>query len=111
MRHRVNPISPYYAVFINVTVDVCQFLNGTQNNLLVELILKLAGDSISKNFIHPCPYYGLHVANNMTMVGKNQKNELAQFPNGYYRFTAHVFNKQDDDIITFNGAGEIGDSA
>lgn len=108
MRHRASLISPYYAVFINVTVDVCRFMNGTQNNLLAELILKLAGDSIPKHIIHPCPYYGMSVANNMTM-GLNQITELAQFPNGYYRFTARVFNKYDDNIATIKGAGEIGD--
>lgn len=104
MRHRSSSFSPYYSVFINSTFDVCRFMNGTENNLIMKLLFKLAEDTLPKQFIHPCPYHELIEGYNITAV---PKNELVQFLNGYYRIIARIFNIFDDNIITITAAGEI----
>lgn len=81
-------------------------MNGTENNLIMKLLFKLAEDTLPKQFIHPCPYYETIVGYNVTAV---PKNDLVQFLNGYYRIIARIFNKFDDNIITITAAGEIVD--
>jgi hypothetical protein len=48
--------SPNYRTLINSTIDVCGFLNGTNNNPLVKWFFSVIRESLPKNFLHPCPY-------------------------------------------------------
>jgi hypothetical protein len=73
-------------------------MNGTDSNLVLKWILDLIKESVPKNIIHPCPYYGEFVAYNVSL-GINA--QLLQFLSGRYRSIGRFFDDQDENIFTF----------
>lgn len=98
MRHRTTPVSPYYSVFINITLSLCGYLNGTDSlNPIMKWAYNMMEQSLPKEIIHPCPYYGIIKLMNMTIVPRQQ---VIQFPKGYYKSIIKLFDTKDDNIAT-----------
>lgn len=53
--------------------------------------------SLPKEIIHPCPYFGMLKLTNMTIVPRQQ---VIQFPKGYYKSIIKLFDTKDDNIAT-----------
>jgi Protein of unknown function (DUF1091) len=97
-------ITPYYNTIINSTVEVCEFLNGTQNNPLMVWTFAAMEDSLPKGFIHPCPYSGHILLPNVTLAANTFTN---QFLKGRYKGSTRLFDEIDDNILTFELVTEI----
>lgn len=96
MRHRSSLVSPYFTVFINTTVSICQYLNGTDGvNPILKWAVNMVERSFPKEFLHPCPYIGMHKILNLTIVPLQQ---VIQFPKGYYKSILRFFDEIDDRI-------------
>lgn len=48
--------SNYFRTIINNTINVCEFLKGTDNNPLIKAGIDIIRDYIKKEYLHPCPY-------------------------------------------------------
>jgi Protein of unknown function (DUF1091) len=90
-------LTPFYNTIINSTIDVCQFLNGTQSNVLLKWIIDSMTHSLPNNFFHPCPYVGRVVAYNASILTNTISS---QFLKGRYKIFYRAFDEFDDNIIS-----------
>lgn len=98
MQHRSNLHSPFFTVFINTTVEICKFMNGTDNkNPFMWWILNMIEKTIPKRLLHACPYDGLFDAINITLLPNAR---VLQFLRGYYRTYIRFFDEKDGNIVT-----------
>jgi len=81
---------------LNVTLDICSFLNGTNKDPASKWFFKLLGKSFVKGFLHPCPYFGPTKMENIVM---DRKASLPFAPPGFYSSNLLFFNKDDDNIL------------
>jgi hypothetical protein len=44
-----------YIYVINTTFNICEFLNGTNNNPVAKVLIDLFKNSLPKGILHPCP--------------------------------------------------------
>jgi Protein of unknown function (DUF1091) len=91
-------ITPYFIPVINTTLDVCEFLNGTQSNLATRWFFNQSLASFSKDFIHPCPHEGLVAVYNVS--GDPKMVQISKFFAGTYLAIIRMFDELDDNIIT-----------
>lgn len=90
-------LAPYFNTVINATLEVCRVLNSTENNVMTKWLIGLFEDSLPKNLIHPCPYFGYYQISNVTL---NANKSISIFPFGIYRGTTINYDNQDDNIMT-----------
>lgn len=90
-------ITPYFTTIINSTVQVCQFLNGTDRNPVLKWIIDAITETIPEGFIHPCPYFGRLQAFNVSLSGEGVPT---QFVKGHYKTFFRFFDEKDENIIT-----------
>lgn len=91
-------ITPYYSTIINTTVSLCQFLDGSKSNVFLDWILSIIGETLPKNFIHPCPYIGVIKAYNVTLAANSV---FPQFLKGRYKEKLRLFDELDENVVTF----------
>jgi len=96
VQHRV--ITPYFNSVINITGDVCKFVNGTDRNPAFKWFLNMIGESLPKGFIHACPYYREVFAYNVSL---EMSPEMTVFLMGRYKIAGRLFDNIDDNIFTF----------
>lgn len=95
MQHR--SITPYFNSVINTTFNVCQFLNGSDKNLMAKFVLSIVLKSLPAGFIHECPYVGTFAATNVSL---EKVSELSSFLGGRYRVINRFFDRKDANIFT-----------
>jgi Protein of unknown function (DUF1091) len=91
-------ITPYYIPVINVTLNVCEFLEGSASNVATRWFFDFATSSLPKNVLHPCPYYGVTEFKNIYF--DPAKLMISQFFMGTYVANFRVFNDDDENIYT-----------
>jgi hypothetical protein len=89
--------SDWKRVFKFPPLDWCKTNSGTSGLFsLQKMIIKLVENSASE-FIHECPYQGIHSANfNVS------KEYLQLIPLGDFRIIASLSDKIDNNVITLN---------
>jgi hypothetical protein len=85
-------------------MDVCEFLNGTDNNPLMIWTMEAVADSFPKGLIHSCPYVGQVQAYNVSFA---LNGFTTQFLRGRYKGITRLFDEKDDNIITFKIGTEM----
>jgi Protein of unknown function (DUF1091) len=93
----MKSITPYFNSVINTTLDLCEFVNGTQSNLATKFFIDILAKSLPPGFLHSCPYFGEFKLNNMSL---NEVPQTMQFLTGTYRSIARIYDSKDDNIIT-----------
>jgi hypothetical protein len=76
-----------------------QFLNGTENNIIAKWMIDSVAESLPADLIHPCPYFGRLRMINITL---DVTNIAMQFLKGSYITSVRLFDKKDENIVTFN---------
>jgi Protein of unknown function (DUF1091) len=94
---QLKSITPYFNSVINTTLDLCEFVNGTQSNLATKFFIDIFTKSLPPGFVHPCPYSGELKLNNISM---NLVPQSMQFLTGTYKANIRYFDDKDDNIIT-----------
>jgi Protein of unknown function (DUF1091) len=97
-------ITPYYNTIINSTVEMCKFLNGTNNNPIAKWMIDAVSDSVPKGLFHPCPYVGQVKAFNVSF---STGGFASQFLQGRYKIVIRAFDEKDEEIITFKVGLEL----
>jgi hypothetical protein len=97
MRHKPPTGRVYNSVF-NVVINICEFLNGTDSNLLGRWFINTVSRTLPEGMLHPCPYTGEFKAPNISL---DVSPEMAFFLVGQYRMRARMFDDEDDNIVTF----------
>jgi Protein of unknown function (DUF1091) len=98
-------ITPYYTTIINSTLNLCKFMNGTDNNNpIMKWIVDSISEKLSKDLIHPCPYVGRVAAYNVSFTFTGF---TTQFLRGRYKIFTRVFDEDDDNIITMKTGTEV----
>lgn len=87
----------YYVPQFNSSYDICGALNGTRNNKIFDLFIDIFEHSIPKGLVHGCPYSGAFIARNISL---GFFDLMKQFPAGTYKIKSHLYNKDDDNILT-----------
>lgn len=104
-QQRVGPHSPIYNDVINTTLDFCKFLNGSDIfNPVMSWLLEFAKKTLPLEYIHPCPYFGVMQAKNLTFIPTSR---IIQFPKGFYKFILRFFDNFDDDIATATYGAQV----
>jgi hypothetical protein len=103
MEHRFTTTRFYNLVF-NLTINICEFLNGTDNNMAGKWFLSTMSRTFPPGLLHPCPYSGPFRAFN---VSPDVSPEMAAFLLGYYRMSVKVFDNLDENIVTFQSDSEL----
>jgi hypothetical protein len=85
-------------------MDLCGFLNGTDEGPIVKWLVGMIRNSFPKNLLHPCPYIGEVKVYNLTM---EVQPVLSQFLVGRYRSFFKIYDDQDDNILTMNLEWEL----
>lgn len=89
--------TPYYTTIVDSTISACEFLNGTDlANPIAKIYYAAFAATIPPNYIHPCPYDGFFLFENLTM---DVPDIGFQFLFGKYRTTALFFDDTDDMIF------------
>jgi hypothetical protein len=88
-----------YIYVLNVTLDVCGFLNGTDSNIATKFFFNAFASSLPAGFVRPCPIIGELKAYNLTL---NAISQAIQFMAGSYRVITRFYDEKDDNIITTN---------
>lgn len=96
MSHR-DGIRPIYNEVMNLNLNFCGFMNGTESNLMMRLLLETVKDTAPKGFFHPCPFYKDFVAYNVSLV---ELPVLVQFLLGRYRTVMRFSDRKDSNIFT-----------
>jgi hypothetical protein len=81
---------------INVTMDICGFLNGTSNNIATKWLFGQYINSLPKGALHSCPYQTLKLYNMTTDMGAL----MSTFPFGIYKALARFYDDVDDNMFT-----------
>jgi hypothetical protein len=81
---------------INVTMDVCGFLNGTSNNIATKWLFGLFLKSVPKGAFHACPYKSLKLFNMTTDAGAL----MSPFPLGIYKSITRFYDDEDENMFT-----------
>lgn len=81
-----------------VTVDLCQFLNGTNSNVVIKWFAGIFASSLPNGFVHPCPYKGAIEAYNVTVKPFSE----TKFHGGQYLGVSRWYDDQDENILTTN---------
>jgi Protein of unknown function (DUF1091) len=102
----MKTLTPYYNSVINATLDLCEFVNGTQSNLATKYFIDVFTKSFPPGFIHPCPYFGEFKLNNISL---NLVPQSMQFLTGTYKTNLRFYDDKDDNIITFMAITESKD--
>jgi Protein of unknown function (DUF1091) len=102
----MKSITPYFNSVINSTLDLCEFVNGTQSNLVTKYFIGIFTKSLPPGFVHPCPYSGEFKLNNISL---NLVPESMQFLTGTYKSIMRYFDDKDDNIITVIAIVELKD--
>lgn len=97
-------ITPYFTTIINSTVPFCKCVNGTDSNLIFKWILTSITKTLPKGFFHPCPYFGVFEAYNVSLESSPM---MSQFLKGRYKTKMIMFDDEDDNIITYNFGFEL----
>jgi len=79
-------------------IPACKFLNGTSNNIVMDLFIKITGETAG-NLFHACPYYGEIKITNMTA---NSGQFFSLYSEGYYRTFLKFYDDVDDNLFTLN---------
>jgi Protein of unknown function (DUF1091) len=91
-------ITPYYNTIINSTIEMCQFLNGTDSNPIAKWMIDAVSDFVPTGFFHPCPYVGQVKCSNVSVASLRL---FSQFLRGRYKMFVRAFDEKDENIITF----------
>lgn len=94
MKHRTT--TPFFNTLINTTMNLCSFLNGTDQSVAVKWMMNSITKKLGNDLIHPCPYFGEFKITNLTVVNA----QSAQFLLGRYRVTIRIFDDLDENILT-----------
>jgi Protein of unknown function (DUF1091) len=94
---QMKTLTPYYNSVINTTLNLCEFVNGTDNNVATKYFIDLYSKSLPPGFVHPCPYFGEVKLNNISV---NAAPQSIQFLTGIYKCKTRFFDDKDDNIIT-----------
>lgn len=62
-------------------------------------IVDTVAETAPKGFFHPCPWYGLVKAHNISF---STKGFITQFSRGRYKIFLRFFDKFDDNIISLH---------
>jgi hypothetical protein len=92
-------LNPYHNVVFNSTINICKFLNGTDNNLIAKWLIDSASSSLPAGIIHHCPYFGEFKMLNVTLESTSM---TLQFLKGSYTTIIRMFDKLDDNIATWH---------
>jgi Protein of unknown function (DUF1091) len=103
VQHRFTTARFYNYVF-NFTMDLCDFLNGTDSNIVGNWLIKTMSRTLPAGLLHPCPYSGPFRAFN---VSPDVSPEMTAFLAGYYRMESKIFNNLDKNIVTFHMDSEL----
>jgi hypothetical protein len=97
MKRKTDPLSLRYSTFINLTIEACKYLNGTEEaNSVVKWLLDMLTREVAIP-IHPCPYSGIFAINNLTLAPGHR---ALQFPKGSYMTTGKYYDDVDENIAT-----------
>lgn len=102
IQHRPTPQSEY-RTFINNTLEACSFLNGTDKNPIGKFMLDQVSETLPKELIHPCPYFGSFKFN-FTLKGSSSIKFLAK---GDLELKYYVYDAKDSNIFTLNLLGSF----
>jgi Protein of unknown function (DUF1091) len=102
----MKTLTPYYNSVINTTLNLCEFLNGTQSSIARKYFLDMFKKSLPIGFLHPCPYFGEVKLINMPM---NLVPQSTQFLTGTYRSFVKFYDDKDDNIIRLTTVSEAKD--
>lgn len=86
------------------SIAVCSFLNGSEGNAPLKWLLDLHRDTLPNDFIHPCPYFGIFAADNITIIPHSW---MPQFFSGEYKSSLRIYDRVDDNIFTFLSETDI----
>lgn len=101
MKHG-SGITPYYTTIINSTIDHCQFVNGTDKNPILKMIVESVFKS-APHLVRPCPLVGRFKAYNLSIA---LSGVFSQFLKGRYKTCARWYDDKDENIITFKIGNE-----
>lgn len=86
-----------YNSVIDSTINVCEFLNGTDGNIVLKWLLDLYRTSLPPGILHPCPYYGDFTAYNLSL---NPNFLQSKFLVGTYQANVRFFDDRDNNVMT-----------
>jgi hypothetical protein len=81
---------------INVTMDICGFLNGTHDNVAAKWLFGQFVKSLPKGTFHACPYKTIKFCNMTADIG----SLMSTFPLGIYKSIARFYDDLDDNMFT-----------
>lgn len=94
LQHR--SITPYYNSVINVTMDICGFFNGTDQNMAIKWLVGQYKASLPKGFLQPCPFKEIKAYNLTT----DMNSLMSNFFRGNYRAALRFYDDIDDNIFS-----------
>jgi hypothetical protein len=87
---------------INVTMDICGYVNGTHDNISAKWFIGQYFKSMALRALHPCPYKSLKLYNMTT----DMSALLSTFLRGIYRGYCRFYDDFDDNMFTTIYTGE-----
>ncbi|KAG5683500.1 hypothetical protein PVAND_012775 [Polypedilum vanderplanki] len=103
-------ISAYYRTIVNTTVDLCEFLSGSDKNKLLKLFYDVVIEYVPKELNHPCPFEGTINIYNISFANANLTDlQKLNLPDGFFKGIVRYYNKWDQNIISFQLVVEITD--
>jgi len=98
-------ITNYYRTIINIKeVKICDFLNGINQNILLDVIIGVALQSFPSGIIHPCPYHSQLKLYNLWIDPTKYKTIL---PDGTYRQRFRLYTESDENIFKMTFSNDI----
>jgi Protein of unknown function (DUF1091) len=95
LQHR--QITPFYGPVLNVTLDICEFLAGSNPNLATKWWFDMITKTLPKETVHPCPYIGMSEFPNMNIDPTTLL--ISHFFTGHYKSDIRFFDEDDANIL------------
>ncbi|KAG5683513.1 hypothetical protein PVAND_012787 [Polypedilum vanderplanki] len=102
--------SLYYRTLFNVSVNLCDFMSGKDNSIIMQFVKEILTKFGADNLFHPCPYLGEVNASNITL-DKDNTLKIRSFkpPDGFYRVQGRFYGPKDSNMFTISVVVEASD--
>lgn len=77
------------SMFKTPTIDWCQLMDGGTNTNFIIRMFVTSMKTYTPEFIHSCPYFGMHSIRNSTVI----KKLVTVLPNGAFRFKVSMLDQ------------------
>jgi hypothetical protein len=79
-------------------VNICEFLNGTQDSIVTKWYFGQFGSSLPKHLMRPCPHLGIESTANVSLDLNNIL--VSHFFPGTYVANVRFYDELDDNVFT-----------